>query len=87
MIDIRLVAVALCRIITFFALILAGIIGLGLFYGEPALALLSFFWGRLIPDLSGREWATVVMAASAAGAVFVALSGPALILLFWQLGK
>ncbi|KPJ72760.1 MAG: hypothetical protein AMS14_07200 [Planctomycetes bacterium DG_20] len=84
MIDPRLAAVALCRVVAFVAFILAGCVGLAALWGKPALALLCFMWGRLVPDLSGRDWATVVLAASVAGGVFIVLSVPGLVLLLLQ---
>jgi len=84
----QLAEVAFYRAVAFVALILAGGVGLAVLWGKPVLALFCFAWGRLIPDLSGRDWATVVLAVSAAGAVFTTLSIPALILLLWQsIGK
>jgi len=71
--------------VAFVALVLAGFVGLAMLWGKPVLALLCFAWGWLIPDLSGRDWATVVMAMAAAGIVFVALSAPALVLLVWDI--
>jgi len=88
MIDPRLVQIAFYRAVAFVALPLAGCVGLTILWGKPTLALLCFLWGRLVPDLTGRDWATVVLAISAAGAVFTTLSIPAFILLLWQsIGK
>jgi len=80
MIDRYLAEIAFCRAVAFVVLPLAGFIGLAALWGKPILALFCFAWGRLIPDLSGRDWATVVLAASAAAVTFTILSAPGLAL-------
>ncbi len=87
MIDVRLAAVALCRLVAFVALVLAGIVGLAMFHGERVLAWFTLPWSLLVPDLTGRDWATVVLAASAAVVTFTALSVPGLVLFLQEIIK
>lgn len=79
MIDL-LTQAAFYRAVAFIALVLAGIVGLAVFYGERVLAWFVLPWSLLTPDLSLRDWATVVLAAAAAAVTFIVLSIPGLVL-------
>jgi hypothetical protein len=84
----QLAEVAFYRAVAFVSLVLAGIIGLAIFYGERILPWFILPWSLLIPtDMTGRDWATVVMAVSAAGVAFVVLSAPGLVLFLLDVAK